>query len=124
MDMGGGKMTWTQGQSLTPLVCLCVCARVCAYAYITYLCVYVGFLEFQPLRVVHFVFRGNSFRRKRSTGRSMSVCFFGGVCVICSVGWGSREILVSEMLDPWGGGFLCVCVCLCVFVCVSEWGWN
>lgn len=47
----------------------------------------------------------------------MSVCFFGGVCVICSVGWGSRKILVKEMLDPWGG-FMCVCVC----VCVSEWG--
>lgn len=48
----------------------------------------------------------------------MSVDFFlEGGGVICSVGWFSREILVSEMLDPWGC-FLCVCVC----VCLCEWG--
>lgn len=75
-------------------------------------------LQFQPLRVVHFVFRGNSFRRtkkKNQAGPCLLFFFGGGGEVICSVGWVSREILVSEMLDPWGC-FLCVCVC--------EWGWN
>lgn len=87
MDMGGGKMTWTQGQSLTLLVRLSVCARV--RMRITYLCVYVGFLEFQPLRVVHFVFRGNSFRRKKEY-RPVHVClfFWGGVCdLLCGLGF-------------------------------------
>lgn len=45
---------------------------------------------------------------------SVDIFFWRGGGVICSVGWVAREILVSEMLDPWRVFSVCVCMCVCV----------
>lgn len=86
MDMGGGKMTWTQGQSLTPLVRLSVCA--CVRMRITYLCV-CGFFRISTFASGSLRFSGKLLPPQK-VYRPVHVClfFWGGVCdLLCGLGF-------------------------------------
>lgn len=88
MDMGGGKMTWTQGQSLTPPVCLCVCARVCVCVYNISVCV-CGFFRISTFASGSLRFSGKLLPPQKEY-RPVHVClfFWGGVCdLLCGLGF-------------------------------------